>query len=32
MGTDGQMENGYDLGTYEGMIRHNVNVIVEALK
>jgi manganese/zinc/iron transport system substrate-binding protein len=32
MGTEGQMEHGYDLGTYEGMIRHNVNSIVEALK
>jgi manganese/zinc/iron transport system substrate-binding protein len=32
MGTAGQMENGHDLGTYEGMIRHNVTTIVEALK
>lgn len=32
MGTPGQIENGYDLGTYEGMIRHNLNTIVEALK
>jgi manganese/zinc/iron transport system substrate-binding protein len=32
MGTPGQMENGYDLGTYEGMIKHNINTIVEALK
>ncbi len=32
MGPDGQKEKGYDLGTYEGMIRHNVNTIVEALK
>jgi manganese/zinc/iron transport system substrate-binding protein len=32
MGTPGQMENGYDLGTYEGMIKHNVNTIVNALK
>jgi manganese/zinc/iron transport system substrate-binding protein len=32
LGTPGQIENGYDLGTYEGMIRHNVNTIVEALK
>ena len=22
----------YDLGTYEGMIKHNINTIVEALK
>ena len=32
MGTAGQMENGYDLGTYEGMIKHNLSTIVEALK
>jgi manganese/zinc/iron transport system substrate-binding protein len=32
MGTPGQIENGYDLGTYEGMIRHNMNTIVSALK
>lgn len=32
MGTPGQIENGYDLGTYEGMIRHNINTIVEGLK
>lgn len=32
MGTPGQLENGYDVGTYEGMIRHNLNTIVEALK
>ena len=32
MGTPGQIENGYDLGTYEGMIKHNLNTIVEALK
>jgi manganese/zinc/iron transport system substrate-binding protein len=32
MGTPGQMENGYDLGTYEGMIKHNIATIVEALK
>jgi len=31
-GTPGEMEDGHDLGTYEGMIRHNVNTIVEALK
>ena len=28
MGTPGQMENGYDLGTYEGMIKHNLTTIV----
>jgi manganese/zinc/iron transport system substrate-binding protein len=32
MGTPGQMENDYDLGTYEGMIKHNLNTIVDALK
>lgn len=32
MGERGQIENGYDLGTYEGMIKHNLNTIVEALK
>ena len=32
MGTPGQIENGYDLGTYEGMVKHNLNTIVEALK
>ena len=32
MGTPGQMENGYDLGTYEGMIKHNLDTIVNALK
>lgn len=31
-GTPGQRENDYDLGTYEGMIKHNLNAIVEALK
>lgn len=32
MGTPGQMENGYDLGTYEGMVKHNLSTIVNALK
>jgi len=32
MGTPGKMENGYDLGTYNGMIRHNLETIVNALK
>jgi manganese/zinc/iron transport system substrate-binding protein len=32
MGTPGQIENGYDLGTYEGMIKHNISTIVSALK
>ena len=31
MGTPGEIEHGYDLGTYNGMIRHNLNTIVEAL-
>jgi manganese/zinc/iron transport system substrate-binding protein len=32
MGTPGQIEHGYDLGTYEGMIKHNLTTIVDALK
>lgn len=32
MGTPGQIENGYDLGTYEGMVKHNINTIVDSLK
>ncbi len=32
MGTPGQWENDYDLGTYEGMVKHNLTTIVEALK
>lgn len=32
MGTPGQIEKGYDLGTYEGMVKHNLNTIVDALK
>jgi manganese/zinc/iron transport system substrate-binding protein len=32
MGTPGQIENGYDLGTYDGMIKHNLNTIVDGLK
>jgi manganese/zinc/iron transport system substrate-binding protein len=32
MGTPGDMENGHDLGTYDGMIRHNIGRIAEALK
>jgi ABC-type metal ion transport system, periplasmic component/surface adhesin len=32
MGPRGQVENGYDVGTYEGMIKHNLHTIVEALK
>lgn len=32
MGNPGQMENGVDVGTYEGMIRHNLTTLVEALR
>lgn len=32
MGTPGQIEDGYDLGTYEGMIKHNANTVVNSLK
>lgn len=32
MGTPGQLENGFDQGTYEGMVRHNLTTIVEALR
>lgn len=32
MGTPGQIDNGYDLGTYEGMIKHNLTTIVSALR
>lgn len=32
MGAPGDLENGYDLGTYDGMIRHNLNTIVGALR
>jgi manganese/zinc/iron transport system substrate-binding protein len=32
MGRPGQMENDYDLGTYAGMIKHNMNTVVNALK
>ncbi|MCF3651991.1 metal ABC transporter solute-binding protein, Zn/Mn family [Synoicihabitans lomoniglobus] len=32
MGTPGQVENGYDLGTFDGMVKHNLNTIVEALR
>jgi manganese/zinc/iron transport system substrate-binding protein len=32
MGAPGQIEGGYDLGTYEGMVKHNLNTIVGALK
>ena len=32
MGELGKIENGYDVGTYEGMIKHNFSTIVNALK
>jgi manganese/zinc/iron transport system substrate-binding protein len=32
LGTPGEMEEGDDLGTYEGMIRHNIRRIVGGLK
>ena len=36
MGKQGQMEGPigaqYDVGTYQGMIRHNVNTVVKFLK
>ena len=32
MGTPGKIERDYDLGSYEGMIKHNLNSIVDALK
>ena len=32
MGELGQMKGGLDLGSYEGMIRHNITTIVNALR
>lgn len=37
MGTPGKMESGpdgqkYDVGTWPGMVKHNINTVVEALK
>ncbi len=32
MGERGKIEHGYDVGTYEGMIKHNLSTIVDALK
>jgi manganese/zinc/iron transport system substrate-binding protein len=32
MGTPGDIRNGHDLGSYDGMVRHNLTTIVEALK
>lgn len=32
MGEPGEMKNGFDVGTYEGMVKYNLTTIVEALK
>lgn len=32
MGTPGEMKSGFDVGTYEGMVRYNLTTIVDALK
>jgi manganese/zinc/iron transport system substrate-binding protein len=32
MGQPGEMKDGFDTGTYEGMIRYNMKTIVDALK
>ncbi len=32
MGEPGEMHGGVDTGTYEGMVKHNLNTIVKALK
>ena len=32
MGTPGDIEHGYDKGTYIGMIKHNVTTLINALK
>ena len=32
MGVLGKRERDYDLGTYDGMIRHNVHTVIEALR
>lgn len=32
MGRPGEMHDGFDTGTYEGMVRYNMTTIVEALK
>lgn len=32
MGTPGELHGGLDTGTYEGMVKYNVNTIVNALK
>ncbi|MCC6546257.1 zinc ABC transporter substrate-binding protein [Candidatus Sumerlaeota bacterium] len=32
MGAPGAMREGFDTGTYEGMVKHNLTIIVEALR
>jgi manganese/zinc/iron transport system substrate-binding protein len=32
MGNPGEMHDGFDVGTYEGMVRYNLTTIVNALK
>ena len=32
MGKKGEMHGGFDTGTYDGMVRHNLTIIVNALK
>jgi manganese/zinc/iron transport system substrate-binding protein len=32
MGSPGEMQDGFDVGTYEGMIRYNMSAIVKALE
>lgn len=32
MGSEGEMHDGFDTGTYDGMVRYNVTTIVDALK
>jgi manganese/zinc/iron transport system substrate-binding protein len=32
LGAPGEIVHGHDVGTYEGMVRHNLTTIVEALK
>jgi hypothetical protein len=32
MGETGDVRGGFDTGTYDGMLRHNMTTIVEALK
>lgn len=32
MGEEGEVKNGFDVGTYDGMVRYNLTTIVNALK